>query len=113
MVNKEERNSNKSINRGKHLYLNYRTRPFYFRRCERARATDLESLPDELLSSILVRLPADYLHHIARLVCRRWSHMIRSDAFVNNQIQHSTYDLTQAVVASVVLHLLLLPTSIK
>ncbi|KAL6563429.1 hypothetical protein OROGR_002388 [Orobanche gracilis] len=81
------------INRGKHLYLNSRTRPFYFRRCKRVRATDLESLPDELLSSILVRLPADYLHYIARLVCRRWSHIIRSYAFVNNQIQHSTYGL--------------------
>ncbi|KAL6524407.1 hypothetical protein OROHE_016078 [Orobanche hederae] len=93
MVSKEEGNSNKSISGGKHLYLNSRTRTFYFRRCKRPRATDLESLPDELLSSILVRLPADYLHHIARLVCRRWSHIIGSDAFVNNQIQHSTYGL--------------------
>ncbi|KAL6517475.1 hypothetical protein OROMI_033176 [Orobanche minor] len=51
----------------KRVYLNSRTRPCYLRRCKREMPTDIQSLPDELLSNILV--------------------------FINSQIQHSTYGL--------------------
>ncbi|KAL6505655.1 hypothetical protein OROHE_023034 [Orobanche hederae] len=44
-------------------------------RCKRARPTDIQSLPDELLSNILTRLPADYIHDVARLVRLRWYHI--------------------------------------
>ncbi|KAL6530436.1 hypothetical protein OROMI_028325 [Orobanche minor] len=77
----------------KRVYLNSRTRPYYLRRYKRERPTDIQSLPDELLSDILVRLPANYIHDVARLVCLRWYHIVRSSSFINSQIQHSTYGL--------------------
>ncbi|KAL6493787.1 hypothetical protein OROGR_031696 [Orobanche gracilis] len=77
----------------KRVYLNPRTRPYYLRRCRRARLTDIQSLPDELLSEILTRLPADYIHDMARLVCLRWYHIVHSPDIVRTQIQHSTYGL--------------------
>ncbi|KAL6525944.1 hypothetical protein OROHE_015468 [Orobanche hederae] len=77
----------------KRVYLNSRTRPCYLRRCKREMPTDIQSLPDELLSDILVRLPANYIHDVARLVCLRWYHIVRSYVFINSQIQHSTYGL--------------------
>ncbi|KAH6763606.1 hypothetical protein C2S52_021039 [Perilla frutescens var. hirtella] len=73
--------------------LNSRTRPYYSRRCKRVSSTNIESLPDELLFHILVRLQADYLYDRARLVCRRWYHLIHSHAFVNTHLQHSAYGL--------------------
>ncbi|KAH6831935.1 hypothetical protein C2S53_012810 [Perilla frutescens var. hirtella] len=73
--------------------LNSRTRPYYSRRCKRVSSTNIQSLPDELLFHILVRLQADYLCDRARLVCRRWYHIIHSHAFVSTHLQHSTYGL--------------------
>ncbi|KAH6763607.1 hypothetical protein C2S52_021040 [Perilla frutescens var. hirtella] len=73
--------------------LNYRTRPYCSRRCKRVSSTTIESLPDELLFHILVRLQADYLYDRARLVCRRWYHLIHSHAFVKTHLQHSAYGL--------------------
>ncbi|KAH6787424.1 hypothetical protein C2S52_006976 [Perilla frutescens var. hirtella] len=55
--------------------------------------TNIESLPDVLLFDILVRLPADDLYERARVVCRRWSQIICSDAFVNTHFHHSCYGL--------------------
>ncbi|KAH6835008.1 hypothetical protein C2S53_003785 [Perilla frutescens var. hirtella] len=55
--------------------------------------TNIESLPDELLWEILVRVPADDLHDRARVVCRKWSHIIHSDAFVNSHLHHSSYGI--------------------
>ncbi|KAL6501577.1 hypothetical protein OROGR_026710 [Orobanche gracilis] len=72
--------------------LKSRTRPFYTRRCSRrVRPTSIDSLPNELLSDILLRLPADYLFDTAKLVSRRWCHIIRSREFVHTQVQKSTY----------------------
>lgn len=76
-----------------YVNVNLRTRPYYFRRCKRVRPTHIESLPNELLSDIFVRIPADHLYDRARLVCRRWYRIIHSYNFVNTQIQHSTYGL--------------------
>ncbi|XP_057785352.1 putative F-box protein At3g52320 [Salvia miltiorrhiza] len=75
------------------VYKNSRSRPYYLRRCKRVRPTNIESLPSELLSDILVRLPADHLYDRVRLACRRWYHIIHSYDFVDTQIQHSTYGL--------------------
>ncbi|KAH6769571.1 hypothetical protein C2S52_014374 [Perilla frutescens var. hirtella] len=77
--------------------FNSRTRPYYSRRCKRVRSTNIESLPDELLFHILVRLPADHLYDRARFVCRKWYHIIHSSAFINTHVQHSTYGLMLSV----------------
>ncbi|XP_057796253.1 uncharacterized protein LOC131012328 [Salvia miltiorrhiza] len=85
----EEGNSNRLMVGDK----NSRTRPYYLRRCKRVRPTNIESLPSELLSDILVRLSADHLYDRVRLACLRWYHIIHSYDFVNAQIQHSTCGL--------------------
>lgn len=38
------------------VYMNRRSRPFYFRKCKRDCRTNIESLPDELLCKIRVQL---------------------------------------------------------
>ncbi|XP_057775991.1 putative F-box protein At5g52610 [Salvia miltiorrhiza] len=54
---------------------------------------NIESFPTDLLFEILLRLPADHLYQRARLVCRRWYHIIHSHAFINAQMHCSTYGL--------------------
>ncbi|KAL6494905.1 hypothetical protein OROGR_030824 [Orobanche gracilis] len=94
LLSEEERNSNTSmVGDDKGLYPKCRTRPYYFRRCKRIRPTNIESLPNELLSDVLVRLPADHLYDRGRRVCRRWYHIIHSYDFVTRQTQQSTYGL--------------------
>ncbi|KAL6502032.1 hypothetical protein OROGR_027165 [Orobanche gracilis] len=95
MLSRKVGDSNSSMVGGdvKRIYLNSKTRPYYLRRCKRARPTDIESLPDELLSDILVRLPADHIHDIASLVCLRWYHIVHSSNFVKTQIRNCTYGL--------------------
>ncbi|KAH6769037.1 hypothetical protein C2S51_014373 [Perilla frutescens var. frutescens] len=74
--------------------LNSRTRPYHSRMCKKASSTtNIESLPDELLSEIIVRVPTDDIRNRAGLVCRRWYHIIHSHAFVNTHLHHSTYGL--------------------
>ncbi|KAH6830026.1 hypothetical protein C2S53_001317 [Perilla frutescens var. hirtella] len=73
--------------------LKSRTRPYYSRRCKNVSSTNIESLPDELLFDILVRLQADDIYERARVVCRRWYHIIHADAFINTHLHHSTYGL--------------------
>lgn len=69
------------------------TRTFYLRRCKRKRLTGMESLPDELLFEVLVRLPAQDIYDPARLVCRKWYHMIHTHNFIYAHLQHTTYGL--------------------
>ncbi|XP_057775964.1 uncharacterized protein LOC130994871 [Salvia miltiorrhiza] len=57
------------------------------------RPTNIESLPTDLLFEILLLLPADHLYMRARLVCRRWCHIIRSHAFINAHMHSATYGL--------------------
>ncbi|KAH6787425.1 hypothetical protein C2S52_006977 [Perilla frutescens var. hirtella] len=71
--------------KGKRIDSNSRSGPYY--------SSKIEFLPDELLSEILVRLPPDDLYKRARLVCRRWSHIIRSNAFLDSHFNHSSYGL--------------------
>ncbi|XP_057775466.1 putative F-box protein At5g52610 [Salvia miltiorrhiza] len=54
---------------------------------------NIVSLPTDLLFEILLRLPADHLYQRARLVCRRWCHIIHSHAFINAQMHGATYGL--------------------
>ncbi|XP_057785373.1 uncharacterized protein LOC131002896 [Salvia miltiorrhiza] len=70
-----------------------RSRPYYSRRCKKERPTNIESLPTDLLFEILLRLPADHLYERARLVCRRWYHIVHSHAFINAQMHGATYGL--------------------
>ncbi|XP_057785367.1 uncharacterized protein LOC131002885 [Salvia miltiorrhiza] len=70
-----------------------RSRPYYSRRCKKEMPTNIESLPTDLLFEILLRLPANHLYERARLVCRRWYHIIHSHAFINAQMHGATYGL--------------------
>ncbi|XP_057775987.1 uncharacterized protein LOC130994883 [Salvia miltiorrhiza] len=73
--------------------IEIRSRAYYFRRCKKGMPTNIESLSTDLLFEILLRLPADHLYERARLVCRRWCHIIHSHAFINAQMHSSTYGL--------------------
>ncbi|XP_057780863.1 uncharacterized protein LOC130999355 [Salvia miltiorrhiza] len=70
-----------------------RTRPYYFRRCKKVNPTSIESLFEELLMEILVRLSADDLYANVRLVCRRWYHLIHSKPFVYAHLNHTSHGL--------------------
>ncbi|KAK6149772.1 hypothetical protein DH2020_017297 [Rehmannia glutinosa] len=69
------------------------TRPYYFRRCKRMRLTNIESLPDDLVFTIILELPAQDIYNVARRVCRKWYHMIHSHNFIYAHLQHSTSGL--------------------
>ncbi|XP_057775967.1 putative F-box protein At5g62660 isoform X1 [Salvia miltiorrhiza] len=81
------------LSRESMIYI--RSRAYYFRRCKKKRPmpTNIESLPTDLLFEILLRMPADHLYERARLVCRRWCHIIHSHAFINAQMHGATYGL--------------------
>ncbi|KAL3629227.1 hypothetical protein CASFOL_026449 [Castilleja foliolosa] len=72
-----------------------RTRTYYLRssKRKRKRLTDIESLPDEVLFEVLVRLPAQDIYNPARLVCSKWYHMIHTHTFIYAHLQRSTYGL--------------------
>ncbi|KAL3629232.1 hypothetical protein CASFOL_026454 [Castilleja foliolosa] len=72
---------------------NCSTHTSYPRSCERKRLTDIESLPDELLFEVLVRLEAQDIYDSARLVCSKWYHMIHTHTFIYAHLQRSTYGL--------------------
>ncbi|CAA0837312.1 Unknown protein [Striga hermonthica] len=59
----------------------------YFRR--RFRLTNSESLSEDLLFNVLVRLPAQNIHDSARLVCRRWAQLTRSRDFTRAHLRHA------------------------
>ncbi|KAL3615643.1 hypothetical protein CASFOL_041304 [Castilleja foliolosa] len=54
------------------------------------KATNIESLPDELIFEILVRVPAQDLYDSTRLVCRKWYNMINTRNFAHSHLQRST-----------------------
>ncbi|KAL3629259.1 hypothetical protein CASFOL_026481 [Castilleja foliolosa] len=63
------------------------------RSCKRKSLTDIESLPDELLVEVLVRLRDQDIYDSASLVCRKWYHMIHTRTFIYAHLQRSTYGL--------------------
>ncbi|KAL3629267.1 hypothetical protein CASFOL_026489 [Castilleja foliolosa] len=72
---------------------NCSTHTSYLRSSKEKSLTKIESLPDEVLFEVLVRLPAHDIYDPARLVCRKWYHMIHSHTFINAHLQRSTYGL--------------------
>ncbi|KAL3629233.1 hypothetical protein CASFOL_026455 [Castilleja foliolosa] len=72
---------------------NRSTHTYCPRSCKRKRLTEIESLPDEVLFDVLVRLPAHDIYDSARLICSKWYHMIHTRTFIDANFQHSTYGL--------------------
>ncbi|KAL3629228.1 hypothetical protein CASFOL_026450 [Castilleja foliolosa] len=68
-----------------------RTRTYYLRSSKRKRLTEIESLPEEVLFDVLVRLQAHDIYESARLACSKWYHMIHTHAFIYAHLQRSTY----------------------
>ncbi|KAL3629276.1 hypothetical protein CASFOL_026498 [Castilleja foliolosa] len=56
------------------------------------RGTDIESLPDEVMFDVLVRLQAQDIYDTARL-CSNWYHMTHTNTFIYAHLQRSTYGL--------------------
>ncbi|KAL3617753.1 hypothetical protein CASFOL_038074 [Castilleja foliolosa] len=55
--------------------------------------TSIESLPDDLISEILVRVPAQDNYDSTRLVCRKWYNIINTRDFAHSNLQLSTSGL--------------------
>ncbi|KAL8055727.1 hypothetical protein ABFX02_04G074300 [Erythranthe guttata] len=53
-------------------------------------STTIESLPDELVYNILVRLPAEDIYNDAMLVCWKWYRTIHTRNFIDSHLRHST-----------------------
>lgn len=51
--------------------------------------TSIDSLSDDDLITILVKLSAQDIHDAGRLVCRRWYRLIRSPEFIHTHLQSS------------------------
>ncbi|KAL3626486.1 hypothetical protein CASFOL_030035 [Castilleja foliolosa] len=51
--------------------------------------TNIESLPDDVISEILVRIPAQDLFDSTRLVCRKWYNIINTRNFAYSHLQLS------------------------
>ncbi|KAL3615692.1 hypothetical protein CASFOL_041353 [Castilleja foliolosa] len=54
------------------------------------KATNIESLPDDVLFEILLRVPAQHLYDSSRLVCHKWFNMIKTRKFAHSHFQRST-----------------------
>ncbi|KAL3649690.1 hypothetical protein CASFOL_006093 [Castilleja foliolosa] len=54
------------------------------------KATNIESLSDDVLFEILLRVPAQDLYDSTRLVCRKWYNMINTRNFAHSHFQRST-----------------------
>ncbi|GFP94977.1 putative F-box protein at1g71320 [Phtheirospermum japonicum] len=52
--------------------------------------TNIESLPDEIIFEILVRVPAQDIYTATRLVCRKWYKVIHTHHFIHAHLQQST-----------------------
>ncbi|KAL8513223.1 hypothetical protein ACS0TY_019433 [Phlomoides rotata] len=72
---------------------NSSTRTYYFRRCKRIRWSAAESIPDELLFEILLRLSPQHIYYSSSLVCRKWYHMVRTKYFIHKHLEHASYGL--------------------
>ncbi|KAL3615623.1 hypothetical protein CASFOL_041284 [Castilleja foliolosa] len=54
------------------------------------KATTIESLSDDVLFEILLRVPAQHLYDSSRLVCRKWYNTINTRSFAHSHFQRST-----------------------
>ncbi|KAL3629692.1 hypothetical protein CASFOL_026914 [Castilleja foliolosa] len=64
------------------------------------KATNMESLSDDVLFEILLRVPAQDLYDSSRLVCRKWYNMINTRNFAHSHFQRSTLGLLAVDVLS-------------
>ncbi|KAK6142931.1 hypothetical protein DH2020_023279 [Rehmannia glutinosa] len=55
--------------------------------------TSIDSLPDDIVFDILVRIPAQDIYNSTRLVCRKWYQMIYAHNFIHAHLQYSTCGL--------------------
>ncbi|KAL6507032.1 hypothetical protein OROHE_022167 [Orobanche hederae] len=62
----------------------------YLRRC---RSSFIQRILDELLFEILLRLPAQDIYFGARLVCRKWYHMMRYRNFICRHLERASSGL--------------------
>ncbi|KAL3619642.1 hypothetical protein CASFOL_034554 [Castilleja foliolosa] len=85
----------KDITIGLGLYFDIHVLRKRIRSCKRLNLLEanINSLPDEIVFDILVRIPAQDIYGAVRFVCRKWNQMIRTHKFVNTHLQHSTYGL--------------------
>ncbi|KAL3615383.1 hypothetical protein CASFOL_041044 [Castilleja foliolosa] len=61
----------------------------HLRSCKRLES-NINSLPDEIVFDILVRIPAQDIYSAVRTVCRKWYQMIHTNKFVKTHLHHST-----------------------
>ena len=54
--------------------------------------TSLVSLPNDLITDILQRLPAQFLQNSARFVCKTWTEILQLPFFINSHLLHSDKD---------------------
>ncbi|GFP94978.1 hypothetical protein PHJA_001642200 [Phtheirospermum japonicum] len=57
------------------------------------KTTNIESLSDDVIFDILVRVPAQDIYDAARLVCRKWHKMIHTHNFIHAHLSQSTCGL--------------------
>ncbi|KAL3624504.1 hypothetical protein CASFOL_031172 [Castilleja foliolosa] len=91
----EEENKSKMVGKRKCSYMAARTRPIYFRRCKRtmSKTIKFESLPDEIILEILVRVPAEDIYNSVKVVCRKWYKMIHTRNFIYTHLHQQPHVL--------------------
>ncbi|EYU36887.1 hypothetical protein MIMGU_mgv1a007747mg [Erythranthe guttata] len=90
MANTEKENLEKKLDDGK---CSRRSRPYYPRRSKDkglSSKTNIESLPDEMVSRILLELDAEDIYESAMLVCRRWYNITCTHNFKQEHLEHSS-----------------------
>ncbi|KAL3615531.1 hypothetical protein CASFOL_041192 [Castilleja foliolosa] len=65
-----------------------------------SKATTVESLSDDVLFDILLRVPVQDLYDYTRLVCRKWYNIIHTRNFAHSHFQRSTPGLLAVDVCS-------------
>ncbi|KAL7112131.1 hypothetical protein ACP275_05G133000 [Erythranthe tilingii] len=78
VANKEEGNSKKGGGKCNSVHVNIPSSK-----------TNIESLPDELVFEILLRLSAEYNYDYAMVVCRKWYNMIHTHNFIYAHLENS------------------------
>ncbi|CAA0820241.1 Unknown protein [Striga hermonthica] len=58
----------------------------------------MESLTEDLLFDILIRLTSRDIHNSARLVCRKWAHLTRSRDFIRLHLHRAATGLLLHIV---------------
>ncbi|KAL3624444.1 hypothetical protein CASFOL_031112 [Castilleja foliolosa] len=85
----EEGNSVIDVPKKRVKVKNGRSHSYYLRSLK----TNINSLPDEIVFDILVKIPAQDIYSTVRPVCLKWYRMIHTHNFVNTHLHRSTYGL--------------------